>query len=108
MLTSSMIVGIWDGNQGSDVMGCSGCVTNESHCLATARVGSQPASIMSRGGSGRRAIVAALTDQLSPPHESLVSLGTVLMNPYHPTVRVTRWITTASSHQRHNALALMM
>lgn len=53
------------GNHGSDVIGCSGCVTNESHCFANARVGSQPADIIFSGGSGRRPIFAARTNSVA-------------------------------------------
>jgi hypothetical protein len=57
---------------GRDMIGWSDCVTNDSHCFAKPRVGSQPAGIISRGGLGRGSMVAALTDQFSPPHASFV------------------------------------
>src|SRR5436190_19766387 len=97
---------------------------NESHCCANARVGSQPAGSSSGCAVERGAMVAAVTDQLLPAQKSFVprhhtgtaggwgaghsaiALGTVLMKPYQPTVRVKRWITTASSHEITSSFAL--
>jgi hypothetical protein len=61
----------WDENQGGNVTGCSGCVTNETHCFANVSVGSRPAGIIPCGVLGRRSIVAVSTDQFAPPHVSV-------------------------------------
>lgn len=57
---------------GSDVMGCCETVTNDSHSRATARLGSQPAARMPRGGVERFSTAAEAICQFAPPQLSFV------------------------------------